>query len=284
MKNSIAIKRADYDYMDTMSMDGWFWEIIRRNKNYIKYFGEIEALGNQLMHIKKKTKNTEATLNQITDKFLEAYRELRVELWNDINIRDFNKLSQDTFLAIPSFFGRKHRILPRPDAKYRDIKSYLPKIRGSSIPIKIYSYDELIKEIGRYSEYPFKKAWVKSSAPYIAILQALTPASLEDSLYIGIPLTVKMERLEKELIPAIRKHVRQKKNRVRATDKWKFYLIAYDLKFNGYRYRAIADALVTAYSYEELSKEFEVKGAENYCKAASALINGGYKKYLYIPK
>ncbi len=33
-KDAININPADYDYMDDMPLDGWFWEIIRRGEFY----------------------------------------------------------------------------------------------------------------------------------------------------------------------------------------------------------------------------------------------------------
>jgi hypothetical protein len=74
-------------------------------------------------------------------------------------------------------------------------------------------------------------------------------------------------------------------------DRWKYYLIIYDLKQNNslgrLSYEDIAYVMCNAYKKVRIGKRtrmsadyFDKRNCENFYKGALALINGDYRKYL----
>jgi hypothetical protein len=62
------------------------------------------------------------------------------------------------------------------------------------------------------------------------------------------------------------------------TNKWKYYLIVYDLCQKDFTYKNIANTLTMVYPGDK--DVLDEKNIENYYGRALALINGGYKKYI----
>ena len=74
-----------------------------------------------------------------------------------------------------------------------------------------------------------------------------------ETLFIGIPKYARAEDIERYLIPEIRRYLKTPKERKRP-DKWKYYLIAHDLKKQqpDITYGEIADRLQMAYAEEKI--------------------------------
>ena len=116
-----------------------------------------------------------------------------------------------------------------------------------------------------------------------------------------LPKKVRLDDVRKNLFPELRRYLTPNDTKIRAFDKWKYYLAIYDLRLEdqspaSLSYEAISSALSTAYPtltikkrIEGRTQNIEVEGAdyfsprncENFWKSALSLINGGYKKYLY---
>jgi len=119
--------------------------------------------------------------------------------------------------------------------------------------------------------------------------------SPENTIYVGISKKARIRDIKNYLLPILSKSwLNPDKPKIR-TDKWKYYLIVYDLKekYPDVSYEDIANILSEAYPDIKIKKGkaikkvegsdfFTIKNCENFYKSALALINGDYKKYLYL--
>jgi len=102
----------------------------------------------------------------------------------------------------------------------------------------------------------------------------------EDALSVVIPKVGKKEAIMSQLESIVDKYVKPSKTKIR-TDKWKYYLIVYDLKKQGLRYPEISLILMDTYPNEK--RLLDEKNIENYWKQAHFLIDESeYKKYLQV--
>ncbi|WP_420264071.1 hypothetical protein [Candidatus Magnetominusculus dajiuhuensis] len=103
----------------------------------------------------------------------------------------------------------------------------------------------------------------------------------KDSLVVRIDLRLGRDEIMRQIGQYLDIHVigRKTKNR---DDKWKYYLMVYDLYREGHIYAEICEILTRSIrlSKKELGKLFDERNIENYYKNALALINGEYKKYI----
>lgn len=252
-KKEVLFNPADYDYMKKMSYDGWMWEFIRRSENYNTAINQYKLLKNS------RDKYTVKQLIQ-TIHSLKIYCNERVK----------TKIHQETHFI---FSYEKRKIgIPKPDIKYCDFSPDMkPLIRGI-FPIRVKTLNELSDaEKGR------------------DVLGRISPmVALEETLYIGIPIKAKLDNVRKYLPVEIKKYLKPEKSRIR-DDKWKYYLIVYDLKrkYPNIAYKDIANALQDAYPNACDKKKnlitFDEKNCENYYKKAEELINSDYQKYTYTP-
>lgn len=102
-----------------------------------------------------------------------------------------------------------------------------------------------------------------------------------ETIYIGVSIWGRLKDVQKALEPHLKSLLKPPKTRIRANDKWKYYLITYDLKTIGIDYERIA-FILSEYYKPPKADVFDIRTIENYHKSALALINGGYKKYLYL--
>lgn len=255
-KKEVHFNPDDYDYMDVMPLEGWFWEIIRKSQDYKNAYNKINdyGLGDIQEHISAFIHQTRILPTVISFKAkpnLSKRREYLFKRYKHIfffaqfstitNFRTKKEYKEFVFLGIPA-----------PDFKYSDFPSdYKPKLWGCS-PIVC-----------------------KSNDPYLKLLINQMP--IDNMLFAILPLTISSTYIERGLLPSIRNYLQPRKIRIR-TDKWKDYLIVYDLKKEHLTYKEIADSIINV--SPEKKRLFDEKNIENYYKNALELINGGYKKYL----
>jgi hypothetical protein len=165
--------------------------------------------------------------------------------------------------------------MPRPEASYCEFhEEFRPKIQDWLM--KCVTADEL-KAIYNHPLMPGRIGMP---------LEILSPSGRpSETIYIGISKRASIKEIEKILMPEIKKRVVGKRIR---TDKWKYYLIAYDLRKENYNYSEISEIMYQSYSFNEDNErqkkvnnvDYDVRTVENYYKNALALIAGGYKKYI----
>jgi hypothetical protein len=126
---------------------------------------------------------------------------------------------------------------------------------------------------------PFRRPFRKGTSDYDAFVETYLSdcVRMEDTIFVGISKDAKDSDLE-ALLKVVRSHLRP--SRVRNhKNKWKYYLIAYDLDQEGKELKDIADLLNSTYG-EVAADERDVK---RYRKEALDLIVGRkYLKYLRI--
>jgi hypothetical protein len=71
-KKEIQFNLADYDYMDSsMRIEGWVWEFLRRNKNYIR---DYKTVIDKIMMADNNTSDGLATVYSLREKINDRYR------------------------------------------------------------------------------------------------------------------------------------------------------------------------------------------------------------------
>lgn len=277
-KQQFEFNPADYDYMDKMPLEGWFWEIIRRTEAYrLKYKELANAI--QMKNISKA--NT--LLNEI----------YRIGIFSHRSIHPHGKKKYEKYFFLYRFskHWRSYHCLPKPEIKYNIFLNigWTPIINGLSpiICLNVDNFEDLKESLFRsyVNEIDFLKA----------IYRKCTPD--EDNLCVFIKTTANIKDIKRDLLPKIKGYLKPKKIRIR-TDKWKYYLIAYDLKdrYPQIEYENMPDLFLKAYPYIEIPKlkdgkvekirtesanYFTPKNCEYFYKSALALIKGEYKKYFY---
>lgn len=239
-------------------------------------------------------------------KTLEEEYGVKVSIMNEQIKRS---LYPDTFVLLKSQGKGFYCAIPNPFKKYKDFhKVFKPIIRGLT-PLTFCKIDESIideheKRMQEYArlddsdeqaeyrdviENYYKYGDMEFNKHCQEIIEyGLSQMGLRNTLYIGISTEAKIDDIRRELEAILKEYIKTKKARIR-DDKWKYYLITYDLKstYPNLSYDDISDQLVDAYPYiraKEGSDYFDAKNCENFYKSACDLINGEYRKYLYLEK
>lgn len=292
-KKVVAMAKAvqkDYAYLnDDMPLEGWAWEFIRRNPHYIALYNEIESDFRTIDVVKGDT-----DLQDIHDNILDSpiSKKLgRVATEFGIRIALFFPKTHDAnnFMNIENLDFQIE--IPNPTKKYNQFCRKTPDIEGATC-VKCF-------RAGEEDETAF---WITPPTPnhcYDLVVKQLPPIHPSDTLYLGISLSGKKGDIMKKVGAFLDHHGVTAKERAR-DDKWNYYLITYDLYKADNKYKDIADILSVAYEEEikiedvknategkrkkDKRKLFDERNIENYYKNALALINGEYKKYLYLKK
>jgi len=285
-KKEVKFNPADYKYMDAIPFKGWIWEFIRRSQGYNHLYRKIQDLisierKGQPVDYSTDHKAYTAFTSQIEDIGLTPLH----ETYETQEYGDHTLLCEECRkkgLSLPTnsspliryghfiyCFDRSHEPwyfygIPDPAIGYSKLR-YHPTIKGLS-HLKCRSFDDL-KKI---------PDWVLPSP--LSILGFLSPSGiLEDTIYVGIRKDAKISDIEKNFVPTIKDHLKPKRSR-RRDEKWKYYLIVYDLVKGEMSYPEISEILITI--YPENRNLFDFRNIENYYKNSLVLIDGGYKKYI----
>ncbi|MDQ7786769.1 MAG: hypothetical protein RDU01_04105 [Thermodesulfovibrionales bacterium] len=288
IEGDLLLNPDDYDYMDSLPIEGWIWEFIRRNLKYREIYSDfrerkVEKAG---IHLKLKEVREEIAIRPVIApcKKLNPQSFLRVKIPNfdncaglpnyDLNAHDFVRSAR----CLPPIIGLTPIILYKPD-KYerRGIK-----IKGRRVPLSTRHYvskeycDEIINNI-------------------------LPPVDVRNTLYVGISEYANKEHVRRELESIVHNWVEQREVRLR-DEAWRVSLFIYDLfekletKYTK-RYMKFTAALVEAYPkfvitrYRDGRKRRFVVNSRNYfdeskCRRfyhnAKSLIEDDYKRFLYL--
>jgi hypothetical protein len=280
-KHNIAAKIPDeYDYMDKLPMKGWAWEFLRRNKEYIDAFRKLEKVAKpDVWNDKCDTILSELKSIIIPSGLFIGRMSLTV---NKTVTRNYLALKLPPYKGNKASYNKYFRsdhhvcVVLRPEKRYCDMIGSL--FFPYQIPdYKIYkSFDVLLNERMTVTMSPDGKNLIqKPSADrsndvfYVAVSKKANIADLKECMIADIAKILAKQNKHK---PKIRKN------------KWKYYLIVYDLmqRFNGETpYDDIGNILIYAYPEEKKTQYFtETKNINNWHDKAVPLINGGFIKYL----
>lgn len=288
--------KEEYNYMDKLPAEGWIWEIIRRTRKYQDFFKEAEKLSTNFSDAKYQSFAWEA---------YEVFNDglVRVSIAENDGGSRRSKAQYEPYYACIHFpFDQNTRVtlVPRPSAKYVDLQSsgVVYHIRGS-LPYRA----ALWREVNWFE--PKKHRW-RPTEPGVVLkywrgrpiyidegeappfwyegnmIKHITIGSKEETLYIGISKKARVVDIEKGLLPIIQRYLEPVPQRMR-TDKWKYYIVAYDLYETGkMTYREIANLFDTAYARKHTS--YDEKDIQRYHSEAVMLIEKeAYQKYLSEP-
>lgn len=257
-----------YAYMDKMPLEGWIWEFIRRSKSYRYEYEKVEeAVRNSVEEIDK-------VINHFQEKVAQMNLNVHLHLNDEPNLNYFLKIKEGMYI-------------PKPQAKYVDISKGI-YIKGTS-PLEVASYeeyteDEYMKQRRRVSEgchvfgeVIFDEYEVDPAIPLVFDLAVPTP---KDTIYVGISRKAKIADIEKHLFPILSDYLEPRKPKIR-DDKWKYYLICYDLRKPKSKFSDVEIVKILADAYPKQKNLFKERNIDNYFMNALRLIEDGYKDYLY---
>ena len=238
--------RDEYAYMDSMPLEGWFWEIIRRGSEYKKY-----------------------------------YQDLWHGDWGPENEDEFRSLGEKIeklgLGPLGDLFDQ-----PKPETRYCDLDDWQrPPVHCKTV-LTFSSHDFFIEMICSSDE----SGKVDEEEVYYRLnrlFETYAIGSTTDTLYLAVSKNAPIKQIEEEIGEILKTHVHSRKTKLRASDKWKFYLIAYDLKQQSFSFGQIAVILSEAYPTPK-NEPYDERTIQNYYKNALSLIDGEYKKYLFLAK
>jgi len=268
-KRDIASEIQDqYDYMDRLPMKGWAWEFLRRNKHYIKAFIRLDEM------VKGNVWSDECDkiLSEVT-KVASPYGLLIGRGSSSLHKSKDNYLT----LKLPPFkganamgnkyFGYSHHTchVPRPSIRYCDFDGYLLFFPFPQIPdYVIYnSFDVL----------PDERIELRLSS-----IKDIPITESNDIFFIAVSKNANIRDLKQKMLKDIADILLKHKPRI-VKEKWKYYLIVYDLKQrvnDALSYQEIANILIGAYPEDQEEYFAETRNINNWYKKADSLIKGGF--------
>lgn len=241
--------KQEYAYMDDLTRDGWFWEMIRRSDEYEQTYKKL-------------------------------YTNYTLETQHEMFTLGISPCADDT-CPYPSQLSEEQKegaiIFPRPDWRYIDFvqNKQSPPACHFATPVRSMDHSMVEKMRSLLLDEGAEQATRK-------LFELLSPTFPEDTLYIGVALTSKMNDVLEEIHRILGPRLKKNPTKLRATDKWKYYLIIYDLMkdYDSLNYNDVAGILADIYPEE--GRLFDERNVQNYRKNAVFLIEGDYKKYLYV--
>lgn len=277
--------KEEYAYMDNMPFEGWMWEIIRRSERYKRnydflkqYASQIDDNGN-LIQYEWKEEDFLTILGKPMADCIVSIRETGVL---GIFFGSYKLINPDQYILFICPGSWTH--YPNYEIKFVDFPENIkPSIWGLE-PLEVFTLDTFT---------PPGKAFEL----YERAISDLIIMKCKNKICVTISKSANIKDIEKTLFTAIKKYLKPRKIKTR-DDKWRYYLIVYDLKKEyGFSSEVISNILHEAYpeipeitiqngkkrkKMVDSSNFFTARNCDNYYKSALALLDGDYKKYLYL--
>jgi hypothetical protein len=279
MNNLIEDLKVKYDYLQKLSLEGWLWEFIRRNGEYLKIYGELKSdISEQDFIEAKGAEFSWSEVNFSSRAIAHKFDRLQKGFGICPHLY-FYPTDSESYLS-KEINGKTYFVsIPNPEKQYDKIDPEL-RIRGSN-PILSYKFKEhAVKEL---SEGDKEKIYERC---YKTINRISPNLDIPNTLYIGISLNAKKTEVEKALKKLLSSpDMNTKKERVRPKE-WKYYLIVYDL-YEFMKERNLIAPFVTieqilSQTYPKDKHKFKPEYIEDYYNKAYLLIEKNFKKYFYI--
>jgi len=264
----IQFNPDNYAYMDDIPLAGWMWEFIRRSSDYIKKYQAIKGLTSSFSLSSKIIKRRLCEFEQILPDFdnplyselkaLESECFIKPEIISE-GFPDFRNYLALRVKDRPEYVG-----IPDPAIRYSGFIKLKPFIHGATT-VLMQKFDTDVED--------------KNLLPW---LKGLIHYRLENTLFLSVSRGANLKDVKKDVSKIIKENIQPKKRKKR-NSKWKYYLIAYDLREqNKIRYSEITNVMMNF--FPENKKLLDEKNVENYHNNALLLIHGQFKKYLNIEK
>jgi len=293
--------REEYAYMRVdMPLGGWIWEFIRRSDKYRVFHNRALELRSAFMNSTHVVKDTWDRMAEFLSEGLEYFEPefpfnfLTIDHSEATPSKQMKQvddnLLQEGYVTIwiLNIADREwnHISIRNPDKKYSEFHSGSPRLRGT-LPYRLLDKRAHRLFIPEGITGMFKSP-ISRKEPDDADI---------DAIRIAISNRIQSKDIDSILLKALREELTDPLNfplkpTKKRDDKWKYYLIIYDLRKQhgeSIGHRELSDILFTAYpeiaAGEKVQADDETrkgKIAENYYNAALKLINGEYRKYLYF--
>ena len=256
--------RKKYAYMDKMPREGWLWEVIRRSPIY-----------REKIKILAETKDSIARIRTV-----DEIKGLGVNI-TFIDPQQWSHEKGDYLIAPLRFEPKVAAVIPIPDTPYEKLDPKLPIVNLNPVNFLSGTYIDEWREIADR-----KEVWnlLPSADPSgFWILGALTPTHVADTLYFGVSRTAPKTTIIEQISRLLDEHNAGHFHSKMRTDKWKRYIIVYDLhKAERLTYSAVAEILGDLFPGERGKPHTENALQRDYSEAVKLIEKSGYKQYLYL--
>jgi hypothetical protein len=261
-KKEVTFNPTYYDKLTNASLEKWIREFLLRNDKFINDCDKFLKLKdsekvNYLVKLKKKYK---------------VYIHFKVKLIKNHIVRELN-------ISLPEEAVNAFRIFPYDDGESKHVKDLRNKIKTWDSQDNKKKVNWSNYSIGLDNSSNAKRGnSAKAALEHLLWLpdqNGYYPPG--DTLLLAINLNMPKETIERDIQEILKIHKQRRKGTLKI-DKWKYYIIVYDLRQKNIPYEEIEQKLSEAYSNNE--DDFDIKNLKNYFERAVELINGDYKKYI----
>ena len=292
----------EYAYLDNLDeLNGWAWEFLRRTQEYKDFCEKAKTV--KIAFEDNKANDNEVCQTSRLTLFLEGFNffdgEIPFDIYYTFNTTGLLELKKDErpgFISIHRYVKDKPIwetwMIPRYDTPYNrfnDFEGNKPKLKGA-FPFKLLSHKQ--RGLVDVSETE-KSTELYSPAIDQLELDNLPPGSMKFTLIIKSK-EIKSRDIEIDLVSQIKKQIQHEKALQEATahepgankkprprsDKWKYYLITYDLieivKLD-------IDRILKIFNQFPRKIKMDPYDLDHYHSKGMKLIEKGkYKEYLYF--
>ncbi len=260
-------KTSEYDYLNEATLQEWVSEFLSRNKSFIS---DCKNIIKSWLEIKEG--RDDAPFNP---HFVNKYKVSIPRINNFEELDDYLKAVKkkvffqeavSCYRVIDKYSNNAEKEYEELKLKFEDVMEKCDWegwrfLKDVSIGLRTGSEVNVLEAIlsGIVLSYPDEDGYYLCG----------------DKLLLAINLNSSRENIDSEISKALSLHKKTVKLR---TDKWKLYLIVFDLKENGNSYSDIASTLCKA--FPDKSSLLDEKNIINYYQNAKKLINGEYMKYI----
>lgn len=281
-EKDLKFNTSDYDYLDDLPIEGWIWEFIRRSKDYKDFYRKWELCQRRISKVGRKAGKDTALL----DEYLSNYYPYAI-----VNPDEKNLYSYDPLLH----YGKMSKVTPvkTTNMKYGLATNKIAEACVIPHPLikriaknqqRVYYTVKYPPVVGDYPDnyfrwyHPIEVLFTHQGQENLimTLIDISSPGSI-DSLLEELKASL-IEWRKALKLPKARSPKAGKKRRnvlIRDAKIWKSYLMVYDLiTAEG----SIEKASNVLSGYDDFYSES--KNIENHFNRATALINGGYKKFI----
>lgn len=286
IEGDLLLNPDDYDYMDSLPIEGWIWEFIRRNSTYNKIYSAFAM---------KKIEPTGVYL------LLRRVRE-------DIAIRPIIKPCKNldkrhfSWIEIPKL-ENDCAGLPNPSTKSHEFAALKPQIIGLT-PVVLYKPDKYERR-GIKAAHEFfpisRRHYVPKEYCDEMVNNILPPVDVRNTIYLGISEYANKDNVRKIFESIVQNWIGKRNIRFR-DESWRVSLFIFDLfeklkERYPLRYEKFTTALTDTYPFFKITRYedgkkvrgrvdsrdyFDESKCRRFYDKARSLIKGDYKKYLYL--
>ncbi|MBF0554063.1 MAG: hypothetical protein HQK96_05820 [Nitrospirae bacterium] len=279
-----SVVKEQYGYLDSLKLNDWAWEFIRRDRDYINLY-------DQIVHMIKDTPTGISIRSVLLSKKLESLFTRMQEGFNlgpsfnlYINHRDkkiglnakYKRIKEDKDENIESEIVNGLLGIPNPKLRAIDLDENNKRIIVAETPVAYqrFDYDYCFKEKND-GTFPSQSDVCNYIVEFI---QRLTVSGAEDTIYFGVSANETQGEISVEINKILEKELKKKRKHI---NNWKYYVISYELS-KKYSNSEIAYILSEIYGDGANGEviDFDSNNAIQYYKAmANMLHDGNYKKY-----